>query len=392
MENANREDCLQKVDQARAYGSSIIRIATGFYYTFIDEPVENLSSAFQKNPEVKVVCILDRDDMPVGIVIKNKLMALLGRPYAIELYKRKTVSDILQFTDSFYINRNILSVADAIDHKLHEDEISYYILKDNEGSFAGIFSTRDMVNYLSNISKQDIEMARNLQERLVIEDRFFKGDGIDIQGYSRPAKGLGGDFYYVDRIDDKRWIISLCDVSGKGVAASLLTTMLWGMMKIYNWNMGLKNFVKLLNENVVQTFHLEKYLTGIFILYNEEKGNFQICDMGHSLLYLFRGDKMGEVKLPHKNLPIGIETSIDPMVSRMTLKKGDRLFFFTDGLIEQQDLNLNEFSLKRIAKIIISNSQATISELKDILRDRFQSFRKGVSQADDVSFLFIQKD
>ncbi|MBN2657845.1 MAG: SpoIIE family protein phosphatase [Spirochaetales bacterium] len=391
MDYMEKEDCLQKVDQARAYGSSIVRIASGFHYTFIDESVEKLSAAFQQNPDIKAVGVLDNDENPAGIVVKNKLMTLLGRPYAIELFKRKTVKEILQYTDSYYINRNILSVADAIDHKLHDDEISYYLLKNNEGRFAGIFSTRDMINYLSNISKQDIEMARNLQERLVIEDRFFRGDGIDIQGYSRPAKGLGGDFYYVDRIDEKRWIISLCDVSGKGVAASLITTMLWGMMKIYDWNLGLKKFVQLLNENIVQTFHLEKYLTGIFILYDEEKGNFQFCDMGHSLVYLFRGEKMAEIKSPDKNLPIGIETSIEPNVNRLKISKGDRVLLFTDGLIEQQDMNHREFSLDRIAKIMRDNKNATINELKDIMRDRFQTFRKGVSQADDVSFLLIEK-
>lgn len=390
MENTS-ESCLGKIEQARAYGSSIIRIASEFHYVSINEPVENLSAAFRQSPEIKAVCVLDGENLPAGIVVRDKLLTLLGRPYAIEIFKRKTVSEVLQFTDSFYINRNILSVADAIDHKLHEDEISYYILKNNGNRFAGLFSTRDMINYLSNISRQDIEMARSLQERLVIEDRFFKGAGIDIQGYSRPAKGLGGDFYYVEKAGERQWIIALCDVSGKGVAASLITTMLWGMMKIYDWKLGLKRFIELLNENMVQTFHLEKYLTGLFILYDEEKEHFQICDMGHSLLYIVRNGKMVELRSREKNLPIGIETRIEPKISRLVAEKGDRLLLFTDGLIEQNDMEQNEFGLTRVASVLAEGRSVSISELKDRLRDNFQTFRRGVSQADDVTFLLIEK-
>jgi sigma-B regulation protein RsbU (phosphoserine phosphatase) len=383
--------CLNKVNPGRVYGSSIMRIASSFYYVHECDSVDDLSAEFRRNPDLKAVGVVNQRGILCGIVVKDKLMNLLGRPYAIELFKRKSVLDIIQFTESYYINRNILSVADAIDHKLSEDEITYYLLKDNEGHFSGVFSTRDMINYLSNISKQDIELARNLQERLVIEEQFFKGTSIDIQAYSRPAKGLGGDFYYVDKIPGDKWLICLCDVSGKGVAASLITTMLWGMMKIYDWSFGLKEFVTKLNENIVQTFHLEKYLTGIFIIYNEESGILDICDMGHSLQYLLRKGKMIGIKTESKNLPIGIEPSIEPKVCRLKLKVGERYFVLTDGLIEQQNMKHQEFSINRVGRVLVENEASSISDLKDILRDEFQNFRKGVSQADDVSFLFVEK-
>lgn len=386
-----KTDFLHVADQTRAYGSSTIRIASSFHYVYMDEPVDELSRAFQDYPELRAVAVVDRRKALKGIVVKDTLMNLLGRPYAIELFKRKEVSHVIQYTDSFYINRNILSVADIIDHKLEEDEISYYLLKNNEGGFAGIFSTRDMINYLSGISKQDIELARNLQERLVIGNGSFQGKNIQIQGYSRPAKGVGGDFYFVEKIDDDKWIIALCDVSGKGVAASLITTMLWGMMKIYDWRKGLKEFVSQLNDNIVQTFHLEKYLTGVFMIYNEKTQQFSLCDMGHSLIFLLRNGKMIELKSDAKNLPIGIETSTNAVVCRLEMQKGERLLLFTDGLIEQQNRSHQEFSIQRLSKILKKNPLTSISDLKDVICGEFQDYRKGVSQADDVTFLIVDK-
>lgn len=383
--------CLQKVHPGSVYGSSILRISSSSFYAFEDELIEDISTEFRNNVSLKAIGVSDRKGELKGIVVKNKLMNLLGRPYAIALFKRKTILDIIQYTDCFYINRNILSVAEAIDLKLHDEEISYYLLKDNDGHFAGIFSTRDMIHYLSNISKQDIALATSLQERLVIEDQFFKGECTNIQGYSRPAKGLGGDFYYVENIEKEKWLICLCDVSGKGVAASLITTMLWGMMKIYDWSLGLTQFVTKLNDNIVQTFHLEKYLTGIFIIYNEKSGLMDICDMGHSLQFLIKNGKMLQIKTESKNLPIGIEPLIVPKVCRMKLKKGERFFLFTDGLIEQQDMKHREFSMKRVGAILFEKRESSIIDLKDILRSRFLNYRKGVSQADDVSFLFVER-
>jgi sigma-B regulation protein RsbU (phosphoserine phosphatase) len=104
--------------------------------------------------------------------------------------------------------------------------------------------------------------------------------------YSKAQKGVGGDFIYHRTLAKDRQFVALCDVSGKGVAASMVTTLLWGIMETYDFTRGLKAFLRDLNQAVIKAFHLEKYLTGLFLVYNPKTQQVKIADMGHSLAFL----------------------------------------------------------------------------------------------------------
>src|SRR6185369_14741718 len=153
---------------------------------------------------------------------------------------------------------------------------------------------------------------------------------------------------------------ALGDVSGKGVAASVLTSLLWGVLQFYDYRKGLKRLLAQVNEALIRTFHLEKYLTGVFTIFDPVTRELTLADMGHGHSWLVRGGKarplrfQGPSGASGMNLPLGIDLGLEPQVYRLKLRPGDLLCLYTDGLTEQESPAGQEFSETTVVHLATS--------------------------------------
>jgi sigma-B regulation protein RsbU (phosphoserine phosphatase) len=274
---------------------------------------------------------------------------------------------------------------------MKEPGISYFVLTDEERRFQGVFSTQDMLVYLSDMTQSDIALARDLQSRIVREREFVTGNTFELVSTAHTAKGVGGDFYDVREYDDGRWMFAFCDVSGKGIAASIVTAVISGMIGVFDFRVhGVIPFVKQLNDYIVRTFEAEKYVTGIFLDYNEHDGWLKICDMGHSHLFLYRRGRFVRLRNTHRNLPVGVVTDVNPGYDVITPRREDLLFLLTDGLIEQGNTDGEVYSLERVAGLLRTHAGAPVEEIADRLMSDFNGFRGRHHLNDDVSFALMR--
>ncbi|MDC7235614.1 MAG: PP2C family protein-serine/threonine phosphatase [Spirochaetales bacterium] len=205
-----------------------------------------------------------------------------------------------------------------------------------------------------------------------------------------PAQGVGGDFYLSRKITENDWVIMLCDVSGKGVAASIVTAMLYGITRTYDFKKGLKAFVKDLNALIFETFGGDRFLTGIFMLFNEETGKMIILDMGHSYLSLIREGRLVKISSDVDNLPIGISEDLTPRAGVMTLEYGDIIMTVTDGLVEQKNGKGEFYEMERMQHIVKVNSDCALEDIRDTVLADFEHFREETPYHDDMTFLLIR--
>lgn len=204
------------------------------------------------------------------------------------------------------------------------------------------------------------------------------------------AKGVGGDFYYINNYEDCRWMICVCDVSGKGISASLLTTCISGITSIYDFKKGLQDYIIKLNDYIFNSFEAERFVTGIFIDFNEETGDLKVLDMGHSYIYIEKKEQLFRLKTKGENVPIGITRPVIPVESRVKLKKGERLFLITDGIIEQTNSAGEEFGEWRFANIVrIINHAVSIKELKNKILSDIYKYRGSQTQTDDMTVVIL---
>jgi sigma-B regulation protein RsbU (phosphoserine phosphatase) len=377
---------LMKAVPAKSYGSSAVLAARHFYSVPAGAKVLELAEEFRRRPELEVVAVVEEGGAPRGLIARAALFDLLGKPFGLEILGRMVVSELAEPAPAVDMHASIFAVADeALGDAAARP---YRILVDEAGRFSGILSARDLSEYLSRITQEDIELAGVIQSRLEECNEVVGDPRYSFDAWSRAAKGVGGDFWFTKRMEDGLIFLILCDISGKGVAASLVVSMVWGMLLMYDFGRGLRPLIIGLNESIVATFRLERYLTGFFAVYDPSTGDLAVADMGHAHEFLFRGGRAFRLKSDGCNIPIGIEASVEPAIARWRLKAGDSLFVYSDGLLEQEDSGGEEYGEGRLASAV-GACLASGGALRHFLPEALDAHRGKIPQQDDMSFICL---
>ncbi len=369
---------------------SLLRLATVTASVHSEQKVADVAKVFQDS-ELQALGVVNSEGQAVGLITREHLQGLLGKPFGYDVLGKKPIGTLAEDVPRFSYLENLLLTAEKLADDLAQPCIRHYLLTDSDANFRGVFSSKDLLTWLSRMTQEDIALAAQLQERLVKARAGFSGHLWFIQAFSQSAKGLGGDFYHVIPLDKARVFVALGDVSGKGVAASILTSLLWGVLQFYDYRKGLKKLISQLNMALIQTFHLEKYLTGVFMIYDATSKELMLADMGHGHSALVRDGKVRPLRFPKMNLPLGIDVELQPTLYRISLRKGDLICLYTDGLTEQENAAGEEFGENRVWALTTRtrwNKQALPEHLLEALADH----QGQVPRADDVSWLQLLVD
>jgi sigma-B regulation protein RsbU (phosphoserine phosphatase) len=390
-ESAHAASCLLPAREKKIYSTSILKAARHFSGVRAREKVLDLVDALQREPGITVVAALDGEDHVVGLVRRDHLFDLVGKPFGRDVLSRSLVSDIAEKAITIDAESELFSIAESVLHGTDDPGTMYFPLTDGEGVFLGILGSQDLANYLSRMTSEDIRLAGQLQDRLMSGRELMGGKGWTMEAWSRSAKGVGGDFYFSRMLDDGRLFFALCDVSGKGVAASIIVAMVWGMLQMYEFSAGLEDLLVRINEAIISNFHLEKYLTGIFMIYDPATCLLSSADMGHSHSFLLRDGKAFPLRGKQANLPVGIEHEIKPKVYSWRLRPGDRLVAYSDGITEQENTEGGEFGERRFV-FLASRAFSRGDRLSIVLPVDFDAFRGRTPQQDDMTFIALGVD
>jgi len=382
------ESILQRAEEVRLYSSSALHAARHFLFARSDASLLALADEFQRSDDLPAVAVADAGSgAATGILRRDRLFALLGKPFGREVLRKSAVGEFVEEVPVFDAHADLFAVAE----RMLPDGGDYCLLAGPGGRFLGLLASQDLANYLSRMTQEDIDLAGRIQERLLRSESDAGAIGALTRGFeawSRPAKGVGGDFYFSKELPDGRVFATLCDVSGKGVAASLIVSMVWGMLTMFDFSRGLRELIVGLNDSIVATFHMEKYLTGVFLVFDPAKRRLLLADMGHSHAVLYREGRPLSLKGPRGNLPIGVEPDLEPAIYPYRLEEGDELFVYSDGLVEQEDPAGAEFGERHLI-VAAAGSLARGERLREALPRAIDAHRGSTPQQDDMSFILL---
>jgi len=376
------------IKPGKIYSTSILKVARFFETVRDDVLVRDLADEFRQRSDIPVVAVVNASGRALGVVCTAKLFALLGKPFGLEILGKSRVSEIMDDCPRLRAQSELFGVASMALAKAAEEGQAWSLLEEENGRFAGIFSAQDLMNYLSGITQKDVESAGRLQERLIAGHETLSGNGWRFEAWSRSAKGIGGDLHFSRVASDKEAFFCLCDISGKGVSASVLVSMVWGMLRMFDYGKGPEHLIRELNTAVVEAFQLEKYLTGFFLSWDRSRLKLRNADMGHSHVLVFRNGKPGRIRSARTNLPIGLDPVLEPVFNTWNLKPGDIVFVYSDGFPEQENPLGAEFGERRLAETITAcvKSGRTLSEG---VPEAFDRFRGSIPQQDDATFIAL---
>jgi sigma-B regulation protein RsbU (phosphoserine phosphatase) len=371
-------------------GETIIKLASSRWYVPTSANLLDLADDLMENTEIQAVGVVDDEGACVGLINRRDLFDLLSRPFGRDVMRRELVERVAVNEEPMYLDTNIFTVSERLSQFDHRGEVHYFPLKSGTGEFAGLFSSQDLLIYLSDMTQQDITLARTIQNRVVKEFSYLNKDRFEFAASSTMAKGVGGDFYNMKNYAKDRWFFTLCDVSGKGVSASLITSALWGTIKVFDNRRGIATLIRTLNDFFITTFELEKYVTGVFFDLNLDNGSINIADMGHGLAFILRDDKLLKIKSHDSNYPIGVMEEINPQVFHYSLEPGDLLIMVSDGIVEQENTGNEEFGLRRMKDFLVANKDKDLKTVRVRLLEEFHRFRGHAPLHDDVTFMMLR--
>ncbi len=385
------EGILFEKEYQRLSGEVIGKISSGRCYTYEDTYVDDLAGVLLDRKEIPAIAVVDREMNILGIIVRIKLFDTLSKPFGRDLYKNKPVTDIMEPVESIKSTRNIFVLAEQYDSIINNHDVLYFALQDEEKKYCGIFSTRDVLVYLSELTMKDITLAKNLQLSIVKEERTYNSEDLEIIAATKMAKGIGGDFYSARKYSDTNWMITLCDVSGKGISASLISVTLSGMFNIYDFNNGVAPFITSVNDYIINSFESGKFVTGVFIDFNEKTGDMDIYDMGHSYLYIYSNKRAERIESPRENIPLGIAPGIEPVCRKLVLKPNELVITISDGIEEQTNLDGEEYTVSRFMNVLIKNIKHGSEKLRKTVFSQIKEFRNGQALQDDMTYVVLKR-
>ena len=391
---ANSEDAPETGEsQTRSYPNSIQKLARYFNALRADKTIAELADLLDRDHRITAVCVVDDQGRPLGVIQRDRLLLLLGKRFGWDLMGKRRIREIREKAPVFPVDTNIFTVSQFLSAALKEGNLetgnTFMILTGPGGVFSGMLSFQDLSNYFVDMTNSDIAMASLLQERFLASVDEVSDTAAKVNAWSLPAKGVGGDFYFIKNLGKGRFFAALCDVSGKGIAASLVVSVAWGFLRAHTIRGGLADLINDFNESMISTFHMERYLTGFFMIYDADKKQMQCADMGHSHTVLLRGTSFHCLEKTRVNLPVGLDPAIQPALFRIGIQAGDALLIYTDGITEQDNPRGEEFGEKRLLNLV-RQSRAEEKDLETLLIPALEEFRKNTPQRDDMTCLFFR--
>ncbi len=219
--------------------------------------------------------------------------------------------------------------------------------------------------------------------------------GFDVGILFRPCKWVGGDYVDVLPLNDGRLLVVLADVSGKGMAAALVTTMLHTMVHTQARQEGsLVDKVEAMNEHLVQHLQPETFVTASFAVIDPKSGDIECVNAGHPSGYVVNREGGFRVMEMETNMPLGIEHMAFE-AGGGSMAAGELYCVFSDGLSEMQPDGGPWFGIEPVAKEIAEHyamvPDLPLATLIEKLRARFNQIEPEDEAGDDRSLLIVRR-
>jgi len=235
--------------------------------------------------------------------------------------------------------------------------------------------------------EQEISIARTIQQALLPRE-FQRCPYLQVSGINYSCQEVGGDYYDVLELGPERHAILIADVSGKGLGAALLTTMLQGAVSGMTLGHEPAGVFTHVNRFLCSHSELERYAT-IFFGILDPTGNMEFINAGHPSPVLLRNGSV-EVPFPAECFPVGLLPDAGYKSSGFELRPGDTLVLFSDGVTEAMDPENKEFGNTRLKEVLGQHAGSTVEEIQAAVLKAVQEFTRGAGQADDLTLLVIR--
>ena len=234
----------------------------------------------------------------------------------------------------------------------------------------------------------DIEIASKIQQGLLPKELPNLPD-VAVAGSTLACYSVGGDCFDVIDLGGGRHGFFVGDISGKGIPAALLATLLQGIFfTTASMDIALTGVFSRVNRYLAERAGGDRYAT-VFYGVLDQAGSFEYVNAGHVPPLIKR--KSGKIeRLDLASFPVGMFPEAEYESAAVKLEKGDFLVIYTDGVSEAVNVKAEMFEEERLSHLLDSFQGQTVEQLAEVIRDSVKTFTEGAPQSDDITILVVQ--
>jgi serine phosphatase RsbU (regulator of sigma subunit) len=290
-----------------------------------------------------------------------------------------------RFSMSFVKTENLTRELEIINSTL-EDKV--------EDRTRELESERNILRDQSAVMDEELKMARSIQMGLIPVKAPFD----NIAFYYRPMKRVGGDFFDFIKMREDSIGILISDVSGHGVPAALITSMLKSfVLQSGERKQNPEQLMAYLNDSLIN--HTSgNFITAFYCIYHPDEKNLVYCNAGHPLPFIISEHGVESIPSSSRNLPLAVFKNEELESynkqyrnSVCTLNHGERLLLFTDGLIEARAGKFTKemFGDSELDIVLYENRDLPIDEFLVLINMKLIDYCQSENLEDDVCMVCI---
>jgi sigma-B regulation protein RsbU (phosphoserine phosphatase) len=251
-------------------------------------------------------------------------------------------------------------------------------------------AVRTALNYrlFAELMGGRLNQAVQIQKSLLPKS-ILKVQGYQIFGRSEPAELVGGDFYDYFQFDESNFGVSLGDASGHGFPAALLVRdVVIGLRMGLAKELRIVHTVQKLNQ-VIQRSTYSTNFVSLFIGEIEKDGHLFFVNAGHPAPFIVNGDAIQD--LAATGITLGFMPEIDIHRSHAYMAPNSVLVLYTDGIVERQDSNEEEYGIERLKKLVVDNKEKESEEILELIYKTVYDYGNRRNWEDDATVVVIKR-
>jgi len=371
------------------------------------EGVEDYESIHLNKSAFLVYTSLPSNDWTLALIFpKDELFSNIDK-----LYNYLIVG---VFIGILFLTIIIIVLSQKMTKPLHKlSEITTEIAKGNFQAVLPITSSNDEVGKLTNSMgfmltelnqyikdlksttaekekyESELRIAHDIQMGM-IPKVFPVIEEMDIFAKLKPAREVGGDLYDFLFLDDENLCLAIGDVSGKGVPASLLMAVTRTLLHSHaKAGLSSSEIVNLINKSLNENKENRLFVTYFLVVFNIRTGKVDFTNAGHNPPLLIKhNNEIIFIESP-QSYPLGISTLSPYVANELQMEKGDKLFFYTDGITEAQNIKDEMYGEEKLKTELENCVDFNSKELCEFVFNSVETFMGEAEPYDDVTVVCL---
>jgi serine phosphatase RsbU (regulator of sigma subunit) len=258
---------------------------------------------------------------------------------------------------------------------------------------AGIFEKLELIKAVEDRKaiERELALATETQQAL-LPLQLPEVRGYELAAFSRATRYVGGDFYDFFRLSSSNFSGVLADVSGKGISAALLSSLLQGALEMESRSgTSLDKMLNQINVYLCEKSKSNRFVT-LFLFNLDSEGNGEYLSAGHNPAYLYRARTRRIEELKAEDMVLGAFSFASYHSIAFQMTPGDLLVVYSDGITEAMNPQDEMYGEERLIHLIGEYASCGAQKLKETLLRSIEQFTEGMPQTDDITCVLVQKE